>query len=216
MSDLVVVRSSFGSGVFAAATVRGVETRTTDVTAPVDVRAALSGAGAAVRDAVASVSGVERADAVATAVLNLNQVLDTVEAEELSLDFRVSIANAVRGAVAAVSNGAPTGLSMERVDGKERLVIDTTALAETLAGDPQALDALVTGAQGLPEALSIVLADEAKAALAAQATPSVAEDPPLLSVNASRSVGISTSLRALQELLDGLTSAPRRRFDVLV
>jgi len=214
MSDLVVVRSALGRGEFVGASVRGVETRDVETTSPVDVRAALSGAGVAVRDAVAPASGVERADAVATAVANLNQVLDTVESQSLSLDFRVSIANAVRGAVAAVSNGAPSGLSLERVDGKERLVIDSTVLAETLANDPQALDAFATGAQGLPEALSVALADEARAALAAQAPPSVTEDPRLRSINGGRSAGFSTSLRALQQLLDALPNAPR--FDVLV
>jgi hypothetical protein len=206
MSDLVVVRSAAGSGYFAGASVRGVEPRATTAAPSVDVRAALTGAGNAVRDAVASTSGVERANAVATAVANLNQVLDTIESEDLSADFRASIANAVRGAVAAVTNGAPSGLTVERVDGKERLVIDSTALAETLANDPQALDAFVTGSAGLPEGLSIALADEARAALAAQAPATVTEDPPLR--------GFSTSLRALQQLLDGLPISPR--FDVLV
>ena len=109
---------------------------------------------------------------VGAALADLNRTLERLSSERLSADFRTSIMNAVRGAVSSVSNGPASGLKLALVDGKEELVVDMAALAESLANDPEALAALVLGPQGLPEAFNVALADEAEAALVG--TPSAA------------------------------------------
>lgn len=122
------------------------------------VRDAVSAATRQAATVVAGTSGTPSgaARAIAPAVEKVNDVLDMLtRSQDVSADFRVSLVNAVRGAVAAVP---ARGLALSSVDGKERVVMDTAALEEALAKDPHALDALMGGAQGLPEAVSVALA----------------------------------------------------------
>lgn len=112
------------------------------------------------------------ASPVADAVAKINDMLDMLaRSRDLSADLRVSLLNAVRGAVAAVPR---SGLAFSSVDGKERVVMDTASLEEMLAKDRQALDALMSGAQGLPEAVSVALAAATEAPPAAPARPATA------------------------------------------
>jgi hypothetical protein len=198
--------------------------RATQESARQTVRAALHTAGAAVYDAVTSAARAATArdtpletvaDRVATAVEDLNEVLDDVASSELSADFRVSVAIAVREAVASLPDAAASGLTLDHIDGGEHLVIDMAALAESLANDPEALAALVNGPQGLPEALNVALAEEAEAV--AEAVPSAAIDgePELETADIVRSASESLTLRAMQ-LLDSLQAAPLSRLNLLV
>jgi hypothetical protein len=190
------------------------------------VRAALHTAGTAVYDAVTSAARAATArdtpletvaDRVATAVEDLNEVLDDVASSELSADFRVSVAIAVREAVASLPDAAASGLTLDHIDGGENLVIDMAALAESLANDPEALAALVNGPQGLPEALNVALAEEAEAMAVADAAPSatIDEEPELEMADIVRSASQALTQRAMQ-LLDSFQAAPLSRLDVFV
>lgn len=198
----------------------------TQKSARLEVRAALQSAGTAVYDAVTAAARAATArdtpldtlaDRVATAVEDLNEVLDDVAEGNLSHDFRVSVAIAVREAVASLPDAAASGLTLDHIDGGENLVIDMAALAESLANDPEALAALVNGPQGLPEALNVALADEAEAVAEAEAAPSatIDEEPELEMADIVRSASESLTARAMQ-LLDSLQAAPLSRLDVFV
>jgi hypothetical protein len=164
----------------------GSETRAAAATPAVtptasDVRGAFRTLRNAVFDAVASASSRAAAgdiSAVASplvaAVAQVNDALDMLaRSGGVSPDARASLMNAVRGAVSAVPAASASGLTLSRIDGKERLMIDTAAVEATLAKDPQALDALVTGEHGLPAALGDALA---------KVTDAPAEPPPRLEV----------------------------------
>ena len=190
------------------------------------VRAALYTAGTAVYSAVTSAARASAArdtpletvaDRVVTAVEDLNEVLDDVASSELSADFRVSVAIAVREAVASLPDAAASGLMLDHIDGGETLVIDMAALAESLANNPGALAALVNGPQGLPQALNVALDDEAEAKAVGEAAPSatIDEEPELEMSDIVRSASQALTQRAMQ-LLDSFQAAPLSRLNLLV
>ncbi|HYE90416.1 MAG TPA: hypothetical protein VEA38_05320 [Terriglobales bacterium] len=95
------------------------------------------------------------AEPIMAAVARINDVLELVGSSALAAGARATLANAIRGAVAAVP---VRGLAIATADGEARVVVDAAALEATLARDPRALDALAAGAQSLPEAISVALA----------------------------------------------------------
>lgn len=238
MTGASLVQAAASAGAFtrrlARATGRVSDPPAPSVTAAPDVRAELRDVGAAMHDAVASASrmaaatteayasGTQRSaglaaatEPVAAAVKTLNQVLDTLGSRDLSLDFQVSIANAVREAVAGVTHAAASGLTVTRIEGKEKLVIDTAALAEALANDPHALRAFVTGEEGLPQAFSVALAADSKKVAPEKAPPATVVEVAREAVDMVRSAAMAAQLRTLQ-LLDALPTARHLRLDILV
>jgi hypothetical protein len=184
MTGVSLVQERTATGLAQAMGRVGRETRAAVATPAVtptasDVRGAFRTLRGAVFDAVASASSHAAAgdrSAVASplvaAVAQVNDALDMLaRSGAVSPDARASLMNAVRGAVSAVPPASASGLTVSRIDGKERLMIDTAAMEETLAKDPHALDALVTGQQGLPAALGDALA---------KVTDAPAEPPPRL------------------------------------
>jgi hypothetical protein len=176
-----------------------------------DVRASARAIGEIVRDAVTAATrqattvvgdtsgaGSGAASALAPAVEKVNDMLDMLaRSRDVSADFRVSLVNAVRGAVAAVP---ASGLALSSIDGKERVVMDTAPLEEALAKDPHALDALMGGAQGLPEGVSVALATipDPPAAPPARPATAVAIDRHL--AETLRAVRVTNELGKLQLL----------------
>jgi hypothetical protein len=226
MTGIALVRTP----VFAAGIPRHVAPATTagatQESARQEVRAALQSAGTAVYDAVTSAARAATArdtpletvaDRVATAVKDLNEVLDDVAEGDLSDDFRVSVAIAVREAVASLPDAAASGLTLTHIEGGENVAVDLATLAESLANDPEALAALVNGPQGLPEALNVALAEEAEAVAVAEAAPSatIDDEPELQMADIVRSASESLTARAMQ-LLDSLQAAPLTRLNLLV
>ena len=110
----------------------------------------------AVEDASAPSAATGAAGPLADAVTKMNDVLQLVEESRgLPSDLRAALTRAIHVAVASV----PAGLTITRVDGKEKVVMDTAALEEALAIDPKALDALVNCADALPNAVDVALAE---------------------------------------------------------
>jgi hypothetical protein len=107
---------------------------------------------------------------------------------------------------------------MQRVDDKERAVVDAAAVEARLLGDPRALDALVTGAQGLPDAVSAALAEADAAASPPAAAPAAVASPVSVDrrlAEALRTARATDDLGKLQ-LLQALPTAVTRGVDLLV
>jgi hypothetical protein len=86
-------------------------------------------------------------------------------------------------------------------DGKDSLVADTAALEATLANDPRALDALVTGPDGVSEALSVALADATASDIANGGTAAQTTSAAKLSSES----GLAATIRAAQVSSDAGT-----------
>ncbi|MBM3220150.1 MAG: hypothetical protein FJZ38_15995 [Candidatus Rokubacteria bacterium] len=109
----------------------------------------------AVADAAASSAATGVAGPLADAVAKMNDALRLIEESRgLPSDLRAALTRAIHVAVAS----APAGLTITRVDGKDKVVMDTAALEGLLAIRPKALDALVNGANALPDAVDVALA----------------------------------------------------------
>lgn len=109
----------------------------------------------------------------------------------------------------------PVWLVSPSFEGKEKLVIDTAALAEALANDPHALRAFVTGKEGLPQAFSAALAADSEEVAPEQAPPATVVEVAREAVDLVRSAAMAAQLRTLQ-LLDALPTARHLRLDILV
>ena len=145
--------------------------------------------------------------AVVVTVATINDALEQLEgaAGEHSA-LHAELVEAVTVALARVPNVEAKGLTLGRVDGKERLVVDTETLAATLWKDPHALDALLSGDDGLSD-LSATLNAGTDAAVAAATEPP--EPQPM------ESARILAQMRTLQ-VLDSLPSTSRHRLELLV
>lgn len=152
-------------------------------------------------------------DPVTAAIAKVNAALDRLMgAGDVSQDFRTSTLNAVRGAVAGVS-ASETGLALARANGKETVVIDAELLAQALTNNPQALDGLVSGQAGLPQALSAALESHEETAAPSLPTATIVDTRGIAEhVRAAR---LATDLRTLQ-LLASVPAVSPRRLDMLV
>jgi hypothetical protein len=152
-------------------------------------------------------AGTSVASPVADAVGRINDVLDMIEGTPLvSADLRASLSSAVRDAVAAVPN---IGITMEKVRGKERVVVDTAVLEAHLRS--VAPDATTAGTDDAPDA------PVPAAAPAADAAPTTLVDRRLAAaLRALRAMNDRGDLQLLQPLPLRAAVPVRDRIDLLV
>lgn len=110
--------------------------------------------------------------AVDETVAGVNGFFDLLaRTTDVPAGFGFEVLTAVREAVAGVGGAAAAGVALTSVNGQDELVVDTAALSEALKNDPHALDRLLSGPQGLPEALRTLLARDGSGEVTASRPP---------------------------------------------
>ena len=157
-------------------------------------------------------AGASVASPVAAAVAKINDVLDMIEGSPaVAAGLRASLADAIREAVAAVPN---TGITMERLGGKERVVIDTAVLEAHLLKTPRAPEARTTGGEEARDDVDTAAAPPAP--VAADATTTVVDRRLAAALRALRARNDRGDLQLLQPLPLRAAVPVRRGVDLLV